>query len=316
MVDSQTVKVAVIGAGNIAKEHIRAFSDVSGVTVTGIFSRTRSKAEALASEMGIAQVCGSIEELKDVSQAQIVVSAVDVISMPKVIMECLDHDWLLFAEKPPSLYLEEAMKIRNMSSNKGRDLRIAMNRVFYSATKSVLAEVESIKGRRIILVEDQQDPEMFIRLGRPGEIADRLMYGNSIHLIDYFRIFARGVVANVEAKHENTGSRPEMVHARIEYDTGDVGIYRAFWNQPGPWSVTVHVPDVRYEMRPLEEGRKQKRGQKPEPIESDPWDKSFKPGFRAQAEEMVKVAREGKGNVPTIDDAIKTMRLIRDVYGK
>ncbi|HNQ77843.1 MAG TPA: Gfo/Idh/MocA family oxidoreductase [Acidobacteriota bacterium] len=316
MVDSQPVKVAVIGAGNIAREHIRAFSDISGVAVSGIFSRTRSKAENLAAEMGIAKVCGSIEELKAVSQAQIVVSAVDVISMPKVIMECLDHDWLLFVEKPPSLYLEEASVIREAAIAKGKDIRIAMNRSFYSTTRMVLSEIGRVDGRRIIMVEDQQDPEMFVKLGRPAEIADRLMYGNSIHLVDYFRIFARGVVANVNAKQENIGSRPEMVHARIEYDTGDLGIYNAFWNQPGPWSVTVHVPDVRFEMRPLEECRRQERGKKPEQMEADLWDRNFKPGFRAQAEEMVKVVREGKGNVPVIDDAIKTMKLIRDIYGK
>ena len=41
-------RVAIVGAGAMAREHIRAFADVPRVTVCGIHSRTREKAEKLA----------------------------------------------------------------------------------------------------------------------------------------------------------------------------------------------------------------------------------------------------------------------------
>ena len=41
------IKVAFIGAGNMAKEHIKAFSSLENVELTGIFSRTKEKSEAL-----------------------------------------------------------------------------------------------------------------------------------------------------------------------------------------------------------------------------------------------------------------------------
>ena len=44
---SVITKIAIIGAGYMAEEHIRAFSDIEDVVVAGIFSRTRSKAEPL-----------------------------------------------------------------------------------------------------------------------------------------------------------------------------------------------------------------------------------------------------------------------------
>ena len=41
------LRVAMIGGGGMTREHIRAFQNVPGVTVVGIWNRTRDKAEAL-----------------------------------------------------------------------------------------------------------------------------------------------------------------------------------------------------------------------------------------------------------------------------
>ena len=61
MTDMTTV--AIIGAGAMARQHIKAFADLPGVTVAGIHSRTRAKAEALAAEYQIAHVCDLVDEL-------------------------------------------------------------------------------------------------------------------------------------------------------------------------------------------------------------------------------------------------------------
>jgi len=47
---NKSVSVAVVGAGSMAREHIKAFSALPGVKVNGIFSRTRTRAEVLAKE--------------------------------------------------------------------------------------------------------------------------------------------------------------------------------------------------------------------------------------------------------------------------
>jgi predicted dehydrogenase len=310
------VSVAVIGAGNIAREHIKAFTDIVNVSIEGIFSRTIEKAMRLAQECGIKNVFSSIEDLWKQTRADLVIITVDVLSMPSVIRDCLKYDWRIFAEKPPSLYVEEALKLSEMALAERKDVRIALNRASYSVTNTVLNEIKGIRENRIIFVNDQQDPEKMSSVGRPAEVVERLMYGNSIHLLDYFRIFARGEAKTVNVlKPYNKTVKPVLVEAHIEYDGGDYGIYQALWNEPGPWSVSINVPDVRYELRPLEEGKRQKRYGKPESLEVAKWDLDFKPGFRRQAEEMVRVVLDGEGNVPTLDDAIATMRLIKRIYG-
>jgi len=56
------VNVAIIGAGNMAREHARAFTSIDGVRLAGVLSRTRSKAEALAAELAFDYVCDSVSE--------------------------------------------------------------------------------------------------------------------------------------------------------------------------------------------------------------------------------------------------------------
>lgn len=313
---AKKIKVAIIGAGYTANEHLKAFNDIEDVELCGIFSRTKEKAEKLSEIYSIKNLCGSMEELWDKTEADILVVTVNELSMPSIIEESLNYNWEVLVEKPPALYLEEAIRLDKTANEINKIVRVALNRASYSVTRFVKNEIDSKEGRRIIIAQDQEDPERAINLGRQKEIVDRWMYANSIHIIDYFRIFARGEFAKVSTFGELSGKKPCFIEAHIEFSSGDLGIYQAFWNEPAPWAITVHLPDIRYELRPLEEGKKQVRWQKPEQIPVSEWDTKFKPGFRAQAEEMVKIVRDGNGNVPTLKNAIATMKLIKEIYKK
>ena len=45
--EKQLTKVVTIGAGAMAREHIRAFASLPGVSIAGIHSRTKSRAEGV-----------------------------------------------------------------------------------------------------------------------------------------------------------------------------------------------------------------------------------------------------------------------------
>ena len=47
-----TLKVAFVGAGYMATEHMRAFASLPDVEIAGIYSRTRERAEKLAALYG------------------------------------------------------------------------------------------------------------------------------------------------------------------------------------------------------------------------------------------------------------------------
>jgi hypothetical protein len=66
----------------------------------------------------------------------------------------------------------------------------------------------------------------------------------------------------------------------------------------------------------LEQASYQLAGQrKLEPVETSAWDQQFKPGLRLQAEQAVAAALGKPTSLPTLSDALATMRLTQAIFG-
>lgn len=313
--DHQICKVAIIGAGYIAREHVRAFASIPHVRLEGIHSRTRKRAEALASEHKIPNVYDSIQELYEKTRADLVVVTVNELSMKEVSLACFAFPWAVLLEKPPGLTVPEAEEIQREASSRKRKVRVALNRQSYSLIETVINDLAKYSGSRFIKIQDQENPAGSLASGQPRQVAANWMYSNSIHMLDYFRLLARGNAVDVEPMIPwNPKANPCIVVAKITFDSDDVGLYEAVWNGPGPWAVTVTVPGRRWELRPLEQGVTQELGQRPVPLEVHPRDTQFKPGFRLQAEKAVQEALGQLTDLPHMGDALKTMRLISRIY--
>src|SRR5215467_6743395 len=93
--------VGIIGAGYTAREHIRAFQDIPGIRIKGIHSRTRARAESVAEEFGLPNVCNSVTDVYGLKQVDLIVVAVSELSLPEVAGECFQYSWTVLMEKPP-----------------------------------------------------------------------------------------------------------------------------------------------------------------------------------------------------------------------
>lgn len=306
-------RVAIVGAGYTAREHARAFAATPGVDLAGVYSRTRSRAEELARDFGIGLVADSVIDLHAESGAEVVVVCVNELSMNAVAKACLAHPWLPVLEKPPGVDLADALDIHAAAA--GRPVLVALNRRAYGVTRAVLEALEAAAGPRFVRVQDQQSMASAVELGNAESVVRNLMYVRSIHLVDYLRVFCRGDVDGVEPIVPWDPQEPRVVAAHVRFSSGDCGLYEAIWHGPGPWAATVTVPGRRWELRPLERGVTQALGGEPEPIVPDPWDCDFKPGFRAQAQAVVRFWSGRPAQVSTLDDAVQTMRLVARIYG-
>jgi predicted dehydrogenase len=307
--------VAVVGAGYMSREHIRAFRDVPGAEVVGIHSRTRSKAQAVAAEFGVPAVYDSVPEMFERTAADVVVVAVSELQTNEVCRACFEHPWTALIEKPAGFDLADAEAIEAAARSKGRCAYVALNRRHYGSTRAVLADLAAFPGPRLIKVQDQQDPAAALRAGQPKLIVDNWMYANSIHVIDYFSLLGRGQVSKVEPIIPWDPKRPRYVAAKITFDSGDIGLYEAIWDGPGPWAVSVNTPERRWELRPLERGSYQVSGSRVlDPFEAEAWDTQFKPGLRRQAALTVSAALGEPTGLPTVSDALASMRLTHAIY--
>ena len=313
----RVTKVAFIGAGYMSKEHIRAFQSIKNVQVAGIYSRTKEKALKLSQEFHIDVVASSIDELYLKTSADLVVIAVPELAVSKVCISSFKYPWAILVEKPAGYNCEDSTLIREEASKTGSRVYVALNRRHYDSTRAALRLLEGEVGQRIISVRDQEDPAAAMAAGQPKLVVDNWMYANAIHMVDYLTFMARGVVTKVEIISPWNRVDPQFVAAKIQYDSGDIAIYEALWNRPGPWSVSVSVPSLRLEMRPLELLTSQKYGvKKADEVILGGVNNHLKPGLEQQAIEAISAINGNPHVLPTLDSAMKTMELVRAIYAE
>jgi len=304
-------RIAIVGAGAMAREHARAFEDIEGVFLSGIFSRTREKSEQFAYEFGIRKVCSSISELYDRTKANLVVLAISPVHTKDIGLQCFQFPWTVLMEKPPGLDLEESLCLQNTARQLQRKVLVALNRRFYFSTQRALDDLDQRTGTRHLHVFDQQSIEHAATLGHDQRALVNWHYCCSVHLVDYLRVFGRGKPSVTHV----FGSRDNAIVANLEFQSGDTAVYECIWNGAGPWAVMVTTPEKRWEMRPLESLCYQNTGSRAlVPVTIDPVDTTFKAGFRLQAEHAVAAARGQPSQSVTLDDAVETMHLISKIY--
>lgn len=310
-------KVAFVGAGYMAAEHMKAFSGIGGVELAGVFSRTRARAEKLAADYSGMKVCNSIADLYRQTGADIVVVTVTELSMNETATECFAYPWKVLLEKPAGYNLPDAAAIMEAAQRNSRCVYVALNRRAYSSTGMALSRLQGNAGPRFIKVQDQQDQEAALNIHKtPALVVENYMYANSIHMIDYFRTFGRGEITKVTPAVPWNSRKPGIVIAHIEFSSGDMGLYEGIWNGPGPWAVTVNTPQERLEMRPLEQVSVQIKGErKLVSLQVDPVDMEFKPGLRKQALAAVAAVRGEATELPTLEDSFQSMLLVAKIFG-
>lgn len=313
MTTGERVKVAIIGAGAMAREHVRAFQDVPGVLIAGIHSRTRSRAEGLAAEFGIGSVHDSVDRLYAATEADLVVVAVPELAASEVALACFKYPWTVLLEKPPGYNLDDARLISDAAARSGRRVFVGLNRRFLASTRAVMQDLAAEPGPRVIVVHDRQSLSEARTAGHPEPVVENWMYANSVHVIDYLRVFGRGDVLSVRPI-SCWGDLTGLVSAKVSFASGDVGLYLGIWSGPGPWAVTVQTARRRWDMRPLERASLY-RGPRSRPriVPRSEWDRTFKPGFRLQAEHAVRGLR-GPSDITSLDDAMRTMELIHSIF--
>lgn len=307
--------IAVIGAGYMANEHIKAFNSIPQVQVTGLYSRSHERATQLANQYQIAFIAKSIKELYEKTQAHLVVVAVTETALPLIMQEILQYPWAILFEKPVGLSLQQAEAFYNQVENAQAKAIVALNRRFYSSSCAVLKELENADGKRYIQINDYQSLQQAKDLQYPPEVQAGLMFANSIHLIDYFKFLGRGSIENINVVQHWEPHSNKPVIAHLTYNSGDEGLYQGIWHGPGPWAISVVTNTHYFELKPLETATfrtQQERKLQSLPISEE--DRDYKPGLRQQAMQAVRFAHNLDNNSVTLKDSLQTMKLIHQIY--
>ena len=143
------------------------------------------------------------------------------------------------------------------------------------------------------------------------------MYCNSVHLIDYINIYARGKLLKVQKLKSFKNNEFSETLARLIFSSGDEVLYHCNWNSPGYWSVNIVQKNHRIEMKPLENLVQEKLIKNKRirvSYNSSKIDCKFKPGLFLQVSELLKMINRKKHKLVNLQEYFNTVKLIKKIY--
>ncbi len=305
------ISLGIIGAGNIAKEHLKVIRAMDGVRAVGITSKTRSKAEELAISFAIDNVYENINKLIkkcNVDGLIVLVSADQIFDVTK---KLLPTQIPIFIEKPPGLFPEQTEALTNLAEKYGTKNMVGYNRRYYSIFHKGLEIINKHGQLCGVAVEGHERFWKIANRSIPQKIRENWIYANSTHTIDLLRLFG-GNIKKINAKKNNVKEKNgDQFVASLEFDSGALGTYTSHWFSPGGWAVKLYGVGVTVEYKPLEKGIRINSDFQENEIVPDKVDVKYKPGFYRQMEAFTEMLTTGNLAWPGMDleNALKTIKL-------
>jgi predicted dehydrogenase len=311
------LKVAVIGAGNIAEKHLEVLRAFPDVDVAAICSRGHPRIDALADKFRIEQKFNDYRQMLDTVSVDAVFVLVSAMQIVPVAGECLRRALPTMLEKPPGLSASEAQGLTDIARTTDCLNMVALNRRFYSVMQRAREAILEVGPLVSVLVEGPERLGEVKAVGiHPPEIIEGLLFANGIHCIDLLRYFG-GDVEHISATSSQWDEEQKnSFGALIKFQEGATGHYIAHWMSPASWSVTLYGMGRRVSLNPLERATLIESDRSERQLPVDDADLQFKPGLYAQNRFFLDCVRHRrKVAYPAADlaDAVKTMRLIEAI---
>lgn len=303
-------KIAIIGAGYMAEEYLKVFSHKK-IHCEAIFSRTLSKSKILKKKYNIKKVYKSLDDLKNDNQINALIIVVNAESTRNLINNLDINQYRILCEKPVGINFEETKKI--ISKIKNKYFFVGLNRRFYSSNLKAQNLINKSKSERLISIRDQE-----VQSSKNSKnYNNNLMYTNSVHLIDYINIYARGKLLKIQRlkKFKNEKFSEHLI--RLIFSSKDEVLYHCNWNSPGPWSVNIIQKNNRIEMKPLENLVQEKLIKNKRTItyyNKSKIDCILKPGLSLEVSEFLKMLNNKKHKLVNLNDYFNTVKLIKKIY--
>ncbi|WP_406700180.1 Gfo/Idh/MocA family oxidoreductase [Singulisphaera sp. Ch08] len=317
--DVGELRVAILGAGKMARLHLEALKSLPGVRLEAICSRSGTSAERLAGEFGIPRSYRDAARLLEETRPDAVFVAVSHAVTLEIASLVLEAGVPCLLEKPAGFRSVQTADLAGLADASHCLNIVGLNRRYYSTIQQALLAVWQQGPVRGVLVE-AHEPILEYRSRREfdGELYDRWMVANTIHAIDLLRLIG-GEVAEVRGLGQCI-NEPHGDHfsATVGFVGGAIGTFVAHWNSARGFGLKIYGDGVTAELWPLEQaflrydtGRRLK-------LTPDPVDIRCKPGLYAQdADFLQSVCDRTPAPFPASDlhDNVRTMRLVEAISG-
>jgi predicted dehydrogenase len=210
-VSDQLIRVAVVGAGEFGRNHIRVWRELEGAELIGIVDTDADRATRVAAEFGTRALPG-LESLA-AERVNAVSLAVPTKEHARIGCRLLESGLDVLVEKPIAASLDEADNLIATARRHGRILQVGHVERFNPA----VAAVQSIVSR-----------PMFFEVHRLGIFTPRsldidVVYDVMIHDLDIVLSLVNSPVVDLKAVGIPVMTdKVDIAHARVEFETGTV----------------------------------------------------------------------------------------------
>lgn len=228
---SAKLKVGIVGAGGMGREHAKALSQIEGVKVAAVADLDLERAKGLADQFG----AEAFQHWRDLLEKVDVVYVCTPPDVRRPALEAVEAGKHVFCEKPLSVSLKEAREIVEAARRKGVALAVGYVLHFHPPFREVALRARG---------GDLGDPLVvwINRMGLGGHkdwILDPRRSGGmavefNTHDFEWLewvggpvrRVFGRVLRSSPEMRIENN------VWAILEYERGGIGVLGSSWSAP------------------------------------------------------------------------------------
>lgn len=319
------LRIAVIGAGNIAQQHLHALTARPDCRVVVVCDINPVLAQETATRFGVpehVQDARTIVQRDDIDAAFVLVS---VMSVGEVAAMFLQAGLPTFLEKPPGLYSSDTERLVDLAERHGTIAMVGLNRRFYASHLAAHHHLTSHGELVTITVEAHEDlaplpARWTARRGSaiPEPVLRRWAVANGIHALDLLRFFGGGVAEVYPPVHGRFEQAfPDAHTAILRFANGVHGRALIDWMAPGGHRFDLRGVGVQATSQPsFGATTLVRRGQEAVRLEPDDDDRKFKPGFWKQHSAFLACVRLGRPPVfpaASLPDAYQTMTLIEQI---
>jgi predicted dehydrogenase len=148
-----TLRIALIGAGQVANVHLQALSETTAVEVVGIYDADRTRAQEKASAHNIGRVYDSWDQLQRDQDVQCVAVLLPHDLHEQYAVEALEAGKHVVCEKPLGQSIEEVNRMLQAATDAGRTMLTVQNRLYSLAVEKLSEIVRSGAIGEVILAQ-------------------------------------------------------------------------------------------------------------------------------------------------------------------
>ncbi len=222
------LKAAVIGIGNMGRNHARIYNELPAVELVGVADVDEEKIQQVSRRMGV-QGFSNFRQLLDETKPDLVSIVVPTVHHLNIAHEVIGRGIHLLVEKPIALQITEAQQMINEAKKAGVKLMIGHVERFNPAITALKERLSANELGPVFQIDARRQGPFPTQVQDVGVVIDL-----AVHDLDIMRYVTGSEIVRVFAETERkiNSKNEDMLHGLVRMDSGVMCSLTINWLTP------------------------------------------------------------------------------------